>query len=416
MKNDKLKDEMVEIYDRLPKSTKQFNGSQNWTNLAEFGCELKRNGIDYKLEGYEKLQLFIDSYSDVFEKYIDSSQKLPVIYLRKTVSRDANKYIKKNAQYSSLSNPRFALTNWAYLGHYTTMIANLKKITLDEDWVEVPDDEGQLSYPGLSSYLHYTFYKLQVDGKIKISKSKEYAAFNTGLVDRKYDSIYALFIVNDAKGKQPWRLLGFCVNGEDRNGKNLVNYFGNDLPEPPSYFNNSKDMYYDISQGVPVCDFTHIIIENVERLPLEFLERNAPTKFIVRNPDELTGEERKEYFEVLKAAINNDSKSQRSFKKDLESSLELAIKRVRWNYKSAIPMYYPRTNNMCFLLPLCLVNDDAVDLALVVSKGVSGKYQGETIYLLSWAYSCARLVCRPDSDWLNLKKISTFSSDDYNNE
>ena len=46
--------------------------------------------------------------------------------------------------------------------------------------------------------------------------------------------------------------------------------------------------------------------------------------------------------------------------------------------------------------------------ALVVTKGESGRFQGETIYRLSWAYRCARLVCRPDSDWLT----PLFATDD----
>lgn len=411
MERNDLRKEMVEVYNRLPKSIKEFNGTKDWVNLADFGGELKKNGIDYKLEGFEKLQTFIDSYSDVFEKLIDNSQKLPVVYLRKSNTAKVCTTISQSQQLKSI-NPKSALTDWAYLGHYPTMIDKLKSLALEEDWVKETDNEGQVSYRGLSTYLHYTFYKLHSEDKIIISKSKQYAVFNTGLVDHKYDSIFALFTSNENKDKQLWRFLGFCINGEDRNGKNLVNYFGDNLPEPPSYFVDNKDMFYDISQGEPICDFTHIIIENVERLPYEFIERNAPNKFDVRNPDELTGKERNEYFENLKHAINNDSKSQRSFKRDLESSLELAIKRVRWNYKSAIPMYYPRNNKMCFLLPLCLVDDNVVDLALVVSKGDSGKYQGETIYLLNWAYGCARLVCRPDSDWLNLNKISTFSTEE----
>lgn len=68
-------------------------------------------------------------------------------------------------------------------------------------------------------------------------------------------------------------------------------------------------------------------------------------------------------------------------------------------------MYYPRDKKMCLLLPLCIKDVNIVDVALVVSKGESGRYQGETIYPLNWAYSCARLVCRPDSDWLVAEKI-----------
>ena len=65
-------------------------------------------------------------------------------------------------------------------------------------------------------------------------------------------------------------------------------------------------------------------------------------------------------------------------------------------------MYYPRIDKMCLFLPLCLVEDNKVDVALVVEKKSSGRYQGSTIYRLDWAYKCARLICRPDSDWLTI--------------
>jgi hypothetical protein len=78
----------------------------------------------------------------------------------------------------------------------------------------------------------------------------------------------------------------------------------------------------------------------------------------------------------------------------------LALKRIDWNFKTAIPIYFPTGNKMSLLLPLSLVDDEKVDISLVVEKVASGNYLGHTILPLDWAYSNARLVCRPDSDWL----------------
>ena len=78
----------------------------------------------------------------------------------------------------------------------------------------------------------------------------------------------------------------------------------------------------------------------------------------------------------------------------------MARKRVRWNFKTAIPSYYPRANAMSLLLPLCLTDDDQVDAALVVQLVESGNYQGQTVLTMEQAYMNARLICRPDSDWL----------------
>ena len=83
----------------------------------------------------------------------------------------------------------------------------------------------------------------------------------------------------------------------------------------------------------------------------------------------------------------------------------MALKRVAWNFKTAIPMYFPTKNIMSLLLPLSLLNDECIDLALVVEKTNSGNYLGHTILPLDWAYCNARLITRPDSDWLATEVI-----------
>jgi hypothetical protein len=83
----------------------------------------------------------------------------------------------------------------------------------------------------------------------------------------------------------------------------------------------------------------------------------------------------------------------------LDEAIDVAKKRARWNYKTAIPHYFPSFKRLEFLLPLCLVRDNRVDVALSVQKMETG-YLANTILPLDWAYKTARLVCRPDSEWL----------------
>ena len=77
----------------------------------------------------------------------------------------------------------------------------------------------------------------------------------------------------------------------------------------------------------------------------------------------------------------------RLIKRRLEDAKFLA-ERIRWNFKTAIPQYYPRFNLMSFLLPLALINDEVVDMALVVTR-TGGSYLGRTILPLNWAYKNA---------------------------
>ena len=56
---------------------------------------------------------------------------------------------------------------------------------------------------------------------------------------------------------------------------------------------------------------------------------------------------------------------------------------------------------MSLLLPLDLTDDEKPDVALVVELVESGAYLGQTILTMNMAYNNARLISRPDSDWLN---------------
>lgn len=90
----------------------------------------------------------------------------------------------------------------------------------------------------------------------------------------------------------------------------------------------------------------------------------------------------------------------RTLRNRMEDAIDIARRRVKWNFKTAIPSYYPRKNSMSLLLPLCLLDDQQADAALVVQLQESGIYQGQTILTIEQAYTNARLITRPDSDWL----------------
>ena len=103
---------------------------------------------------------------------------------------------------------------------------------------------------------------------------------------------------------------------------------------------------------------------------------------------------------------------QNRLKNRIDSAVAFALKKVEWNYRTAIPIYYPQKNTGFLLLPLSLVDEDRVDLALVVERQPSGAYLGQTILTLDEAYTDSRLITRPDRDWLQTEIISTTNSDD----
>lgn len=126
----------------------------------------------------------------------------------------------------------------------------------------------------------------------------------------------------------------------------------------------------------------------------------------IKKPDETLCE----YDKRVSELVSKKSNANIYLESLLRQSIEDSIKRCQWNYKTAIPYYEPVNKNLGWFLPLCIrktYKSEGVEktklepfAALVVTKGQSGRFQGETIYKLDWAYRCARLVCRPDSDWL----------------
>jgi hypothetical protein len=65
---------------------------------------------------------------------------------------------------------------------------------LEENWEyeNLPDSSRPL--PILYSYFHYTFERLQHEGKVlEVETNKKLAAFNTGLVDRRYEPYLCTF-------------------------------------------------------------------------------------------------------------------------------------------------------------------------------------------------------------------------------
>lgn len=372
-----------------------------WVNMAGFGLELSRYGINYRHFGYEKLRFMIEAMPEMFEIYHDDAMQPPVFYIR-TLPQTTQ---PSSAAAHQTSAPR--LVDWAWLGHFQSVIQDLAEMALDETW----DFNDSGNFPILVNYLTYTFFRIYDEGKIEYSDDGRWAAFNTGLVNKAYKPIFALFDKNRNEGQQEWHLYDFCVEGEERAGKILVSEFAAP-PEPARYFNSIYDLLYDTQQGVPSIDHHHIIIERLERYPYRILKEFAPEGFDMIRPENLSDQQRATFFRKLKESLENDTVSYNRFKERIDNALRLALKRVQWNYKSAIPMYYPRTRGMCLLLPLSLKDQQHVDLALVVSKEMNGRYKGETIYPLDWAYRNARLVCRPDSDWLSVRSIHNTENQD----
>lgn len=325
-------------------------------------------------------------------------------------SRDLSKpwyvnYIDSEVRSVASASPSRALEEFAYLGTWDQFLDGLAAKALDEDWGgDVVIRGAAQRHPILKSFITTIFYRLKQEGKVLESSDGQFAAFNTNLVDRRYDDVYAVFERNTFAGKQPWKFASFCVAAEGYYGKLLVDAFAR-LPEPPSFFDDPRDLLYDLGRSLTISH-RHFLIDNIDRLPLKFLRgglRYNDEGVEIIDRIEASGQDREgraEAYRRLRTVLDEDDDAYDALNNRFKSAVDRALARVRWNYKTAIPMYYPRKNKMSLLLPICLLREGQADVALVVERVRSQNYIGQTILTMRQAYQDARLVCRPDSDWL----------------
>ena len=297
--------------------------------------------------------------------------------------------------------PGRRLENFAFLGSWSAFLTELAEKAIPESWDFAGSDHKD--YQILIQYIKYTFYRLMRENKICISGDRQFACFNTGLVDRHYDDIYACFQPNDPGSETEWKFSGFCTAASRTLGKQVVYYFS-PLPQPPRYFEHGDQLFFDTSRQL-LTDFDHIIIDNISRLPLQFLSdqfNDCPeARAITEELRTAEFQRKRELYEQLRNIISDNSRLFIRIQNRIKDAIELAKKRVSRDYKTAVPSYYPKRNSMSLILPLCLVDEEVPDVALVVEQTHSGNYQGQTILTLAQAYIDARLLCRLNSEWLS---------------
>lgn len=244
------------------------------------------------------------------------------------------------------------LYNYMIWGDYNKRIEELANLALPEKWSFGSNND----YAILKNYMKYTFFRLQHESKI--IETADYCIFNTGLFTPYYEPIYVYAEVNpeDEPYNQDKRFKGFLTEYE------LGSIGIADYPERADYFQDPSLLVFDWHCRINV-QYRHILEdpENRNRLPQQVLE----------NPRTL---------ELLKGVIDT------------------AIKRVMANYKLAVPHCF--RNQIQLLIPLCFGQDDTPDLALVLTKMPGNYYQGHTCLTMEMAYNNARLIARPESNWL----------------
>ena len=256
----------------------------------------------------------------------------------------------------------YPLYKFAFIPQMTEQLEDLAKLAESEDW-SYQHTHSEFSKPILFNYIHYTFMRIQEEGKIAETNDKRFSCFNTGLVTEFQEPIFMVFEQNFLKDNpSPWHFKKFAKRGDFELTKFTV------LPQMANYFDDPSLLVFDTRLELR-ANYEHIIAENKERFSEKY--RSRPI-YGLQN--------------LVKGAI------------------ESAKERVTRNYKVAIPQYY--RSRVQLLLPLCLEDPRLADLALVVARfdkeggETASFYRASTCLTLDMAYNNARLLARPDRDWL----------------
>lgn len=324
--------------------------------------------------------------------------------------------------YKKVKNkPGDALRQFAYLGSETDFLRSLAEHVQPEVWSfgGRPDD-----YTILNQYIKYTFYQLKREEaaldeedrgrKICIAKDGSFAAFNTGLQSRRLgEDVFAYFVPNGVDNEIPWKFSCFCSSdsrdpGERRCYKSMVDEFQE--PELATYFSNITDLLFDSNREVRLSS-DHIFKDNCDRLPMDFLRRECygfgEAEQLLQEIEAASETEKKALYSKLGDVITDDPDLFASMHGRLWDALRHTQKRIRRNYKLAVPCFFPTRNVMSMMLPLSFSATAAPSLVLVCERTRQGDYLGQTILTLPMAYIDARLLCRPGSEWLNTECIQS---------
>lgn len=387
------------------------------------GCKdiifYNNNNIVEKLQGANKVYLFLKVKIHNEEDYLvllfkpnsranQQPWELTTVLTEKEYNSDT---------YFDLGNISYKkLFNFSYWPTFNDDLRQLANLALQENW-SLQAEQDEADYSVLKSYLEHTFAKLFDSNMVSFSKDKNHAVFNTGLVNRNYKYIYVIF-EKQLNAQSPYRFLTFDIPGIGFEGRQLANFF-DILPMPARYFNDISDISYILQpdknpdEQMPELQIDHYIVEHPERFPISFLLdgcRKSPElcELLVKDLTDLNEEKISSHWKKVGEMILYDQLVYDDLEASLRHAVRKAVMRVSWNYKTAIPIYFPARKKMSILLPLSFTNDNLADVALVVERSkTSKKYYAPTILDLGTAYSNARLVCKPESDWLNQKTINS---------
>lgn len=210
----------------------------------------------------------------------------------------------------------------------------------------------------LRKYITGTFKQCHKQNKLLYTTDNMYCCFNTGLLTPYGNDILCVFMKNERTGVQPWTLRFFADKAERR----YMDLFP-DVPALATYTENYEEYYFNPKYDI-LINSDHILDDNWDRIH----EVVPLSKTIVKS---------------LMTGVIEETK-----------------KKIKRNIRLAVPQYY--RNKIMYLLPIRIPidEDQYVTMALAVELTKTNQYRANTIFTKEMAYEKARLLMKPESNWL----------------
>lgn len=285
---------------------------------------------------------------------------------------------------------------YAKVADWESRLNDLAKMAEPERWkyLSVPD---RSSLPILDSYVRYTFLRIHEQGRL--AESDRTSCFNTGLLTPNQEEIFGVFRVSDmydptkpvSSTNKQWFLTSWARSGE----RQLTDFF--ELPGLASYWTDPAELILNPHLQVQL-NLDHIIRDNLNRFPVELdghLDVNGVPTDIAIAPDIET--------DSGEADLDQGAKGEESVnvplatRNALEGAMKHSIRLAQRSYRIAVPQFHH--GKIQLLLPLYLRSSIRPDLALTLERN-GAWYRAATVLYPDWAYRHARLLSRPNSEWL----------------
>lgn len=236
---------------------------------------------------------------------------------------------------------------------FARSIENLAAMAEEEIWTVTDDKNGILR-----KYFLGTFNQCYKQNKFLVTADNEYTCFNTGLMTPNGNDILCVFQKNKKAGAQPWFLKYFL----DKTDRKYMDLFSK-VPELATYTNNYEEFYFNPNLTLTI-NSDHILDDHWERIhEVVPLSKN-----------------------IVKALI--------------EGAIEETKRKIKRNLRLVVPQFY--NNQIMYLVPIQIPIDDekTITMALAVELTQQNQYRANTIFTKEMAYEKARLLMKPESNWL----------------